>query len=63
MRTARKPPGKREPTTRIGGVARRIVSPAEWRRAREAMTAKEKTHMRRGRRARRRAAAHGRSTT
>jgi predicted dithiol-disulfide oxidoreductase (DUF899 family) len=48
MRTARKPPGKREPTTRIGGVARRIVSPAEWRRAREAMTAKEKAHMRNG---------------
>jgi len=33
---------------RIGGVVRRIVTPAEWRRARAAITAKEKAHMRRG---------------
>jgi predicted dithiol-disulfide oxidoreductase (DUF899 family) len=39
--TARKPK-----TTRIGGVARKVVSPTVWRRARAAMTAREKKHMR-----------------
>ena len=39
---ARKP----QATTRIGGVTRKVVSPTEWRRARAAMTAREKKHMR-----------------
>ena len=42
----RKP--QRQATTPIDGVTRRVVSPTEWRRARVAMTAKEKAHMRRG---------------
>jgi predicted dithiol-disulfide oxidoreductase (DUF899 family) len=33
---------------RIGGVARRVVSPTEWRRARAAITVREKKHMRAG---------------
>jgi len=33
-------------TTPIGGVTRKLVSPTEWRRARAAMTAREKKHMR-----------------
>ena len=37
---------KKRKSTRIGGAARKIVSPAEWRRARAAMTAREKKHMR-----------------
>ena len=37
---------RRKATTRIGGVSRRIIPPTEWRRARTAMTAKEKAHMR-----------------
>ncbi len=44
--------GKRAPRaaakTRIGEVARRVVSPTEWRRSRAAMTAREKKHMRNG---------------
>jgi predicted dithiol-disulfide oxidoreductase (DUF899 family) len=48
MRRVGRPPGTREPTIRIGGIVRRIVPPAEWRRARAAMTAKEKAHMRNG---------------
>src|SRR5262245_46030110 len=48
MRRVRRWPSNREPATRIGGVARRIVSPPEWRRAHAAMTAKEKAHMRHG---------------
>jgi predicted dithiol-disulfide oxidoreductase (DUF899 family) len=39
---------KPKDTTRIDGVARKVVSPAEWRRARVAMTAREKKHMRAG---------------
>jgi predicted dithiol-disulfide oxidoreductase (DUF899 family) len=39
---ARKP----HTTTSIGGVTRKVVSPTEWRRARAAMTAREKKHMR-----------------
>ena len=35
-------------TTRIGGVTRRVSSPTAWRRARVAMTAREKEHMRAG---------------
>lgn len=38
---ARKP----KATTRIGGVARKVVSPTTWRRARAAITAREKKHM------------------
>jgi predicted dithiol-disulfide oxidoreductase (DUF899 family) len=34
--------------TRIGGVARNVASPTEWQRARAAMTAIEKAHMRAG---------------
>jgi predicted dithiol-disulfide oxidoreductase (DUF899 family) len=37
---------KPKPATFIGGVARKVVSPTEWRRARAAMTAREKKHMR-----------------
>jgi predicted dithiol-disulfide oxidoreductase (DUF899 family) len=37
---------KPNPATRIGGVTRKVVSPTEWRRARAAMTAREKKHMR-----------------
>ncbi len=48
MRKGPKTAGRRKATTRIGGVTRRIVSPTEWRRARAAMTAKEKAHMRAG---------------
>lgn len=48
MKQARKPPIRAAGATRIDGVARRVVSPADWRRAREAMTAKEKAHMRAG---------------
>jgi predicted dithiol-disulfide oxidoreductase (DUF899 family) len=40
--------GKPQATTRIDGVARKVVSPTAWRRARAAMTAREKTHMRAG---------------
>lgn len=39
---------RRQGTARIGGVARRVVTPAEWRRARAVMTAREKKHMRAG---------------
>ena len=43
---ARKPARKARSAMRIGGVARQVVSPTEWRRARAAMTAREKKHMR-----------------
>lgn len=42
-RTKTRPPSL---ATRIDGVARRVVSATEWRRARAAMTAREKKHMR-----------------
>ncbi|MGQ0430637.1 MAG: DUF899 family protein [Gammaproteobacteria bacterium] len=48
MKTRRKSAPRTVAKTRIGGVARRVVSPAEWRRARAAMTAREKKHMRNG---------------
>ena len=50
MRKAKSRKGKprRAGTTRIGDVARRVVSGTEWRRARAAMTAREKKHMRAG---------------
>jgi predicted dithiol-disulfide oxidoreductase (DUF899 family) len=40
--------GRRGATTRIGGATRRVVSPTEWRRARQAMGKREKAHMRAG---------------
>ena len=43
-----KPAAHRKAPTRSGGVARRVVSLTEWRRARAAMTAREKKHMRAG---------------
>ncbi|MGH8249749.1 MAG: DUF899 domain-containing protein [Steroidobacteraceae bacterium] len=46
-RSPRRAPRK-QGTTRIGGVARRVLAPTQWRRARTAMTAKEKKHMRAG---------------
>jgi predicted dithiol-disulfide oxidoreductase (DUF899 family) len=48
MRKGRKAASRGQATTRIGGVARRVVSPTAWRRARAAITAKEKKHMRDG---------------
>jgi len=48
MRKKTQSAARRQATTRIGGVARRVVSPTEWRRARAAMTAREKKHMRAG---------------
>lgn len=48
MARAKKSAGRRKAATRIAGVTRRIVSPTEWRKARAAITAKEKAHMRRG---------------
>lgn len=48
MAKAKRKAPRRKTAARIGGVKRRIVSPAEWRKARAAMTAKEKAHMRRG---------------
>jgi len=39
-------PRKPRKLTRIGGVVREVVSPTEWRRARAAMTRREKRHMR-----------------
>jgi predicted dithiol-disulfide oxidoreductase (DUF899 family) len=48
MRKTRKKSRRKPAGTRIGGVARRVVSPTEWRRARAAMTAREKAHMRAG---------------
>jgi predicted dithiol-disulfide oxidoreductase (DUF899 family) len=38
----------RSAAANIGGVKRRVVTPAEWRRARSAMTARERAHMRAG---------------
>jgi predicted dithiol-disulfide oxidoreductase (DUF899 family) len=35
-------------STKIGGVTRHVVSPTQWQRARKAMTAREKKHMRAG---------------
>ncbi len=46
MAKGRKTTARGKATTRIGGVARRVVSPTQWRRARAAMTAREKKHMR-----------------
>lgn len=43
-----KPVARRKTVTRIAGVARKVVSPTDWQRARAAMTAKEKAHMRAG---------------
>jgi predicted dithiol-disulfide oxidoreductase (DUF899 family) len=48
MRKGPKTAARRPAATRIGGVTRRIVSPAEWRRARQRMTAREKAHMHAG---------------
>ena len=48
MRKGPKTAARRPGATRIGGVSRRTVSPAEWRRARERMTAREKAHMHAG---------------
>ena len=48
MRKGRKAASRSQTMTRIGGVARRVVSPTQWRRARAAMTAREKKHMRAG---------------
>ncbi len=48
MKKSRKKSRRPRATTRIGGIARRVVSPTEWRRARAAMTAREKKHMRAG---------------
>ncbi len=48
MKKSRKKPRRPRATTPIGGVARRVVSPTEWRRARAAITAREKKHMRAG---------------
>ncbi len=48
MKKDRKKPRQPQAATRIGGVARRVVSPTEWRRARAAITAREKKHMRAG---------------
>jgi predicted dithiol-disulfide oxidoreductase (DUF899 family) len=45
-RKGRAAPRKQKATIRIGGVARKVVSPREWRRARAAMTTREKKHMR-----------------
>jgi predicted dithiol-disulfide oxidoreductase (DUF899 family) len=39
---------KRRVTTRIDGVARKVVSPTAWRRAKAAMNLREKKHMRAG---------------
>ncbi len=46
MAKGSKTAGRDKEKTRVDGVARRIVSPMEWRRARAAMTAREKKHMR-----------------
>ncbi|MGH8863334.1 MAG: DUF899 family protein [Burkholderiales bacterium] len=48
MKKSRKLPRQPRTSTRIGGVARKVVSPTEWRRVRTAMTAREKMHMRAG---------------
>lgn len=48
MKKSRKAKSRPKEAVRIGGVARKVVSPAEWNRARTAMTAKEKKHMRAG---------------
>lgn len=48
MKKSRKNSPRPRAASRIGGVARKVVSPTEWRRARAAMTAKEKAHLRRG---------------
>ncbi len=48
MKKSRNRPRRPRTATAIGGVARRVVSPAEWRRARAAVTAREKKHMRAG---------------
>ena len=50
MRKTRSPRKMRpsQGSTTIDGVKRRVVSPTEWRRARAAMTAREKAHMRAG---------------
>jgi len=48
MKKGPKTAARRPATTRIGGVTRRIVSSAEWRRARERMTDREKAHMQAG---------------
>ena len=44
--SARKPARKSGTSTQIGGVARQVVSATAWRKARAAMTAREKKHMR-----------------
>jgi predicted dithiol-disulfide oxidoreductase (DUF899 family) len=48
MKKRRKKLTRSPAKTEIRGVDRRVVPPAEWRRARAAMTAKEKAHMRAG---------------
>jgi predicted dithiol-disulfide oxidoreductase (DUF899 family) len=48
MKNRRKKPGRSPAETQIGSVARQVVPPAAWRRARAAMTAREKAHMRAG---------------
>jgi len=47
-RKARAAARKSPASAKIAGVARRVVSPTEWQRARKAMTAREKKHMRAG---------------
>lgn len=46
--TSRKKTRRARPAKRVGGVARQVVSSQEWRRARAAMAAREKKHMRAG---------------
>ena len=48
MKKRKKSAVSRKPrtTTPVGGVTRKVVSATEWRRARAAMTAREKKHMR-----------------
>ena len=48
MKNSRKKLRRPRAATRIGGVTRGVVSPTEWRRARAAITAREKKHMRAG---------------
>ncbi len=48
MKKSRKRAPRTPAKTRIGGVARSVVSATEWKRARAAMTAREKKHMRSG---------------
>ncbi len=45
MKKSRKKVPRTPAKTRIGGVARSVVSPTAWQRARAAMTAREKKHM------------------